>query len=116
MNTFKIFDIVVVPFPFVDAWATKNRPALIVSSEKYFNKQLGHTLLAMITSTQHNPWPLDIEIEEPEKCGLLKSSIIRLKLFTLDNRLIKTRIGRLSANDQLKMQMTLIHILELKSQ
>lgn len=104
MSICKTFDIVVVPFPFVDVIKTKNRPALVISSARHYNHVLGQTVLAMITSSLHDPWDLDIPIKNLKSCGLQKPSIIRLKLFTLDNRLIKGKIGRLSEQDQILVQ------------
>lgn len=99
-SIYKTFDVVVVPFPFVDTRETKNRPALIISTGKHFNVVSGHTILAMITSAQHTAWKLDSPIKELSNAGLLKPSCIRLKLFSLDNRLIKNKIGTLSAKDK----------------
>jgi len=48
--TNKPFDVVVVPFPFTDAKADKRRSALILSSDKAYNKRSYHAVLAMITS------------------------------------------------------------------
>lgn len=104
MNTYKTFEIVVVPFPFVDVLKSKNRPAIVLSSDKYFNNSSNHTILAMITSALHDPWPMDLFISNLKSCGLQKPSIIRLKLFTIDNRLIKASIGKLSSKDQQLLQ------------
>jgi len=98
--TFKLFDVVVVPFPFTDVDQTKRRPAVVVSSAKMFNTPSKHTVLAMITSSQHESWPLDVAIVDLEACGLSSESIIRMKLFTIDNRFILKKIGQLSAKDQ----------------
>jgi mRNA interferase MazF len=95
---YKTFDIVVVPFPFVDKTTTKNRPALIISSQKFNND--GNTVMMMITSALHTSWFLDAPITDLKKAGLSKPSKIRTKLFTIDNRLIKSKIGRLSKDDQ----------------
>jgi len=61
----------------------------------------------MITSAQHTQWPLDVSITDLESCGLQKPSLIRLKLFTLDNRLIYGTLGTLGAQDQKKLQKAL---------
>jgi mRNA interferase MazF len=94
------FDIVVVPFPFTDIPQSKRRPAIVLSSNIFFNRTAGHTVLAMITSALHKPWPLDTPIEQLSACGLEKPSLIRLKFFTLDNRLIQNKLGKLGAKDQ----------------
>ena len=99
MPTYKPFDVVVVPFPFTDRTATKNRPALVLSSER-FNSGIGHSVMAMITTASHSAWPFDVGITNLEVAGLKSPSIIRMKLFTIDHVLIQKRIGHLSVQDQ----------------
>jgi mRNA interferase MazF len=53
----------------------------------------------MITSAM-NDWPLDCLIKDMQAAGLPAPSRIRFKLFTLDNRLIRGKIGALSAADR----------------
>jgi mRNA interferase MazF len=98
------WDVVVVPFPFSERPGTKKRPALVLSRPS-FNKA-GHTALAMITTRAHRPWPGDVEIEGLEQAGLPLPCIARLKLFTLDNRLL-TRLGSLSAADRRRVASAL---------
>ncbi|MBI4303850.1 MAG: type II toxin-antitoxin system PemK/MazF family toxin [Chloroflexi bacterium] len=92
------WDVVVVPFPFTEKAGAKRRPALVLSPRP-FNKN-GHTLLAMITTQSHSPWPGDTNIKELSTAGLHSSCIVRLKVFTLDNRLIIRRSGCLSDRDR----------------
>ena len=87
-------DIVVVPFPFVDNANAKSRPAVVLSSSS-FNEENNHTILAMITTASSITWKSDIEIQDLQDAGLPTKSFIRMKLFTLDNRLIKKKIGKL---------------------
>jgi len=96
--TCESWQVVVVPFPFTDRAATKRRPALVLS-DKSFNGH-GHTVLAMITSATHGPWPGDTHIDDVKAAGLKAASIVRLKLFTLDNRFIARRLGLLEAADR----------------
>jgi mRNA interferase MazF len=95
---YDLWDVVIVPFPFTDRSATKRRPALVLSRSR-FNAQ-GHTLLAMITTQSHVPWLGDTRLEDAESAGLSAPCIARMKLFTLDNRLILREIGRLSPADR----------------
>jgi len=94
------YDIVKVPFPFTDRQANKYRPALIISSSKLFNNCIGHSVMAIITSAKHSAWPLDTPINDLDGTGLPVTSIIRLKLFTLDHRLIISTLGFLSDKDK----------------
>ena len=111
--TFEAFDVVVVPFPFTDRTTSKRRPALVLSEAKSFNKRIAHSVLAMITSANNSDWPLDIEIEDLGTAGLPVASIIRMKLFTLDNQLIIRKAGSLGRRDQLSVLKNLRRLLPI---
>jgi len=104
MPIYSRYDVVKVPFPFTDQQAQKVRPALIISSADTFNTAIGHSVLAMITSAKQSSWPLDTPIHDLNSAGLPAPSLIRLKLFTLDHRLIISSLGQLSAEDQQSFQ------------
>ncbi len=91
------FDVVVVPFPFSEKAGSKRRPAVVLSTREFNNA--GHTILAMITTKGHHPWPGDSEISDLEEAGLPLPCIVRPKVFTLDNRLLLRRLGHLSPRD-----------------
>lgn len=105
--TYNRYDIVKVPFPFTDRQSTKTRPALVLSDGKMFNSPIGHSVMAMITTAKHSDWPLDTSIEDLTAAGLPAPSIIRLKLFTLDNRLILAKLGQLASSDQIAVEQRL---------
>ena len=111
MQTFRQYEVVVVPFPFTDRNSTKRRPALVLSDQSSFN--IDKSILAMITSSSHKPWPLDIEIEDLVAAGLKSPSIIRMKLFTLDNLLIVKAIGKLNERDLEKINFNLVEVFKL---
>ena len=79
------------------AW-NQERPAAVIS-KAVFNRR-GHTVLSMITSALHEGWPGDVRIGDYRGAGLDAPCILRLKLFTLDNRLILKKIGRLNPVDR----------------
>jgi mRNA interferase MazF len=109
---YKPFDIIVVPFPFVDSNSSKKRPAIILSSHEKFGKEIEHSIMAMITSARNKSWPLDSNINDLKTTGLSNASVIRMKLFTLDHRLIIEKIGQLSAKDQLNLRKNFKHIFD----
>ena len=96
--TYKPSTVVRVPFPFVDSGTTKFRPALVLSAEEY-NSTHGHSVMAMITSAKHSGWSSDVSITDLGSTGLSFPSIVRFKLFTLDNRLVTNAIGNLGEAD-----------------
>jgi len=109
--TYKPFEIVVVPFPFTDRKAYKRRPALILSDDNNFNKLSGHTVLAMITSQKNPAWPLDTMITAKRQTGLTAPSKVRMKLFTLDSRLIVKKIGTLTDRNKKAVRKALLSLL-----
>ncbi|MBI3934467.1 MAG: type II toxin-antitoxin system PemK/MazF family toxin [Acidobacteria bacterium] len=104
------WDVVTVPFPFTETARQKRRPALILS-QKNFNR-LGHAVMAMITSAVQ-PWPSDTPLSSLAAAGLSRPCVVRLKLFTLDNRLIITRIGHLADEDKNRVAAAMMSMLAI---
>ena len=99
MVTCDAMDVVVVPFPFTDGPAAKRRPALVLSLAETFGGAVGHSVMAMITRAKNLPWPLDVAISDLGAAGLPAASVVRMKLFTLDHRLVLKTAGRLGDED-----------------
>jgi mRNA interferase MazF len=96
MTNFKRGDIILVHFPFTDLSSTKQRPALVVSSDAL--NAVSEDVLVVAISSQV---PARLAAEEfliPSgdlaACGLPKPSILRLaKLASLHRQLVIKRIG-----------------------
>ncbi len=95
------WEVVTVPFPFTDKPGTKRRPALVLS-KRVFNEN-GQSLLLRIATQAHSPWPGDTTLEVSRAAGLQTACLVRLKAFTLDNRLILKKLGNISAADRQKI-------------
>ncbi len=109
--TFEAYDVVVVPFPFTDRDTTRRRPALVLSDGAAFNNRVGHAVLAMITSSKNDPWPLDVPVRGLEQAGLPSPSVVRMKLFILDHQLILRKAGRLDPEDEGQVRAALAGLL-----
>ena len=96
--SFEAGDLVDVPFPFIDSGMTKLRPALVLSTSE-FQRTTGACLLAMVTSAERSRWGNDVALIDWALAGLKKPSIVRWKVFTLDETLIEGRRGRLADQD-----------------
>jgi len=105
--TYERFTVIRVPFPFTDRNTSKRRPALVLSSAPEFNTPISHSVMAMITSAHHSPWPLDCLLRDLKQAGLPAPSKVRFKLFTLDHRLIDGVLGRLSNHDGARVENAL---------
>jgi len=99
MMTFDRWDVVEVPFPFVDRVKSKTRKAIVVSDSNFQNLNSA-CILMMITSATHSKWFGDTPIRDLESAGLKKGCVARLKIFTLQESLIRTKVGQLSSADQ----------------
>ena len=111
---YKPFEVVVVPFPFTDRNTDKRRPALILSDDIKFNQPSGQAVLAMITSQKNPDWPLDTTITGIRRTGLTAPSKVRMKLFTLDSRMIIKKIGMLVDKDRKAVRNALQSLLGIE--
>lgn len=95
MPTFERFDVVSVPFPYVERETRKHRPAVVISARSVQERH-GLLWVAMITSASNPAWPDDIEIGDLALAGLSKPSVIRpVKVATVEVARCEVR-GRLS--------------------
>ena len=106
---FEAFDVVVVPFPFTDRAASRRRPAVALSTAS-FGAEAGHSIFAMITTARQSSWPLDVAIDDLAAAGLSVSCFVRMKLFTLDHRLIVQKRGRLRGDDAMRVGEAIRHL------
>jgi mRNA interferase MazF len=99
MTSYDFDDVVLVPFPFTDQSASKKRPAVIVSSAAYNAARLDLILMAITSQVRAATAFGEILIPEWKKAGLLKASVIKPVLTTVERRLILRRLGRLEQTD-----------------
>jgi len=110
MINFYKYDIVVVKFPFASSLKYKARPAVIVSSDVY-NKNKRDTLLILaISSSKENKLNFEINIQNWEESGLLKPSIFKSSIATIEKSFIIAKLGRLNNSDINKWEKMLEEI------
>ena len=100
--TCKRWDVISVPFPFVEGHATKRRPALVVSTDA-FHRAHRACFGAMITTARHmrDVRPDDIAIEDLSEAGLSRPCVIRvarLATFELSDQI--RRVGTLRRSER----------------
>ncbi len=100
--TFRRWDVIAVPFPHIEGYESKRRPALVVSTDD-FHRSHKACFGAMIT-TARNMQDLrehDIEIRDLAKAGLPRPCVIRLaRLSTFEDSKQTRRIGSLGAQER----------------
>ena len=107
MTGYEFGDVVLVPFPFTDLTSQKKRPAVVVSSADYHRKR--PDLIVMAVTSQVKPAETfgETAILRWKEAGLLKPSVIKPILATLEDRLVLRKLGRLDEENQESLQKTL---------
>ncbi len=97
--TYEQWDIILIPFPFTNLAVTKKRPALIVSPAE-FNTAFEAAIIMFITSNLSAYGLMgDYKIKKWKKAGLPKPSMSRMKLATVDKKIIIKKFGHLKERD-----------------
>jgi mRNA interferase MazF len=109
---FQFGDVVLVAFPFTDQSTTKQRPAVIVSSNAY-NRARRDVILMPITSQLRAQGFGELAVGDWQSAQLLKPSAIKPVIATLEHSLILKTLGRLSARDVARLRELLPQLLEL---
>lgn len=110
MPTFEPFEVVTVPFPFIERPVLKRRPAVVVS-RSVLQDRVGLIWVAMVTSARNEPWPGDISIADVAMAGLARPSVIRpCKMSVIEDAEVRA-IGRLNRQTIVALTRALAEIL-----
>ena len=98
-SRFSFGDVVLVPFPFTDQSGTKKRPAVVVSSNGYNTSRRDIVIMA-ITSQVRTPLGFgEAMVGDWQGAGLVKESVLKPVLTTIEPALVLRVMGHLSAAD-----------------
>lgn len=99
-TSYSFGDIVLVPFPFTDQSGTKKRPAVVVSSAAYH--QARRDVLIMAVTSQARPAGAigEVQIKDWKGAGLIKPSVIKPVITTIEASLVIRRLGQLKKDEQ----------------
>lgn len=100
MTDYKFGDIVLVPFPFTDQTTTKKRPTIIVSSNAYNQKRPDIIIMAVTSQIHGSGYFGDVRIHNWQQAGLLKPSVIKPILTTVEKGLIIRKLGSIADPDR----------------
>ena len=93
-------DVIPVPFPFTDQSATKQRPAVVVSSSHYNAERPDLILLAITSQVRASLAFGEALVADWQTAGLIKLSVFKPLITTLEQVLVIKRLGNLSTNDK----------------
>jgi len=97
---FEFGDVVLVPFPFTDQRTTKRRPAVVVSSGAYHRERPDLIILAVSSQVRAAPTVGEAALAKWKEAGLLKPSVLKPLLATIEKGLVLRKLGRLEEEDR----------------
>ncbi|MGH9201172.1 MAG: type II toxin-antitoxin system PemK/MazF family toxin [Vicinamibacterales bacterium] len=107
---FDFGDVLLVPFPFTDHTTTKKRPAVVVSSVAY-NRERPDVIVMAVTSQPRRNVFGDVSIQRWKEAGLLKPSVIKAVVATIEKRLVLNKLGRLDDRDARALGKAILTVL-----
>ena len=93
-------DVILVPFPFTDQSMTKQRPAVVISSSHYNTARPDLILLAITSQVRASLAFGEALVADWQTSGLIKPSVFKPLITTIEQVLVIKRLGNLSTNDK----------------
>ncbi len=103
-------DIVLVPFPFTDQSTTKQRPAVVISSAVYQRERPDLIILAVTSQQRPVVTVGEVQVKDWKRAGLLKPSVMKPVIATVERALVRKRLGKLSSEDQRSLRAAIEQI------
>jgi mRNA interferase MazF len=104
-------DVVVVPFPFTDQTASKQRPAVVISGRTYNSSKPDIVIMAITSQLRPAAALGEVWIADWRAANLLKPSAIKPVFATLEQTLVIRRLGALAAVDQSALRAAIAAVL-----
>jgi mRNA interferase MazF len=111
MTSFEFGEIVLVPFPFTDQTTRKQRPAVVISSAAYHRDRPDLILLAITSQLRPRSSVGEAALVDWQQAGLLKPSVLKPIVTTIEQQLVRRRLGHLTATDRAALRCMLGQII-----
>lgn len=111
MTGYEFGDVVLVPFPFTDQSAAKKRPAVVISSDVYHRERPDLIIMAITSQVKPLQTIGEVIVQDWQGAGLLKPSVIKPVITTIERGLIINILGKLKDDGQAALRRTISQIL-----
>ena len=111
MTTYSFGDIILVPFPFTDQSTAKKRPAVVISSNIYSRQRPDIVIMAVTSQILSASYFGDTVISEWQPAGLLRPSVIKPIITTIEKSLVIKKLGQLHKEDHKSLRESFYKIL-----
>jgi mRNA interferase MazF len=99
MTIYNFGDILLVPFPFTNQTLNKKRPAVIISSNVYNEQKIDLIIMAITSQISSSLSFGEMQITDFSAAGLIKPSIIKPVISTIEKCLVLRILGQLQGPD-----------------
>lgn len=103
-------DIVLVPFPFTDQSTAKRRPAVVVSSTAYHRERPDLIIMAVTSQPRPAGGVGEFQVKDWKDAGLIKPSVVKPVITTIEASLVLRRLGQLKSRDQAELRRSIAAI------
>jgi mRNA interferase MazF len=108
---FEFGDVVLVPFPFTSQTASKQRPAVVVSTRAYNLAKPDIVMMAITSQLRPTPALGEVWLGQWQAANLIKPSAIKPVFATLEQAMIIRQLGTLDAADLAALRQVIPQIL-----
>lgn len=111
MTIYKFGDVILVPFPFTNQTTSKKRPAVVVNSDIYQSQYADLIIMAITSQNKLMSGVGEVIVTEWSNAGLVKPSVIKPVIATIEKGLIIRKLGKLENGDRQVLKNALSEIL-----
>jgi mRNA interferase MazF len=111
MSAYAFGNVVLVAFPFADQAATKQRPAVVISSAAYQRERPDLIILAITSQLRSALAFGEAVVHDWQAAGLIKPSALKPLITTIETRLVRKTLGTLTHNDQQRLKEIIANII-----
>jgi mRNA interferase MazF len=108
---YRFGDVVLVPFPFTDQTTEKKRPAVVISSDAYHRDRPDIILMAITSRLPASAGSGEVLVEAWRDAGLLRPSVIKPVIATIERGLVLRRLGQVGQQDRRALTVSLGEVL-----
>ena len=110
---FRQGEVILVPLPFTDLKASKQRPALIISND-YYNSKVDDIVICGITSNiKDEDFSVILDQKDMSEGNIYFLSRIKVdKLFTINKSIVKRKLGKVNQSVIEKVKEELIKLVK----
>jgi mRNA interferase MazF len=107
-------DIVLLTFPFSDLESSKVRPAIVLSNDKYNRRSEDFVAVPLTSNLKLRDYAILVTNGELESGNLIVHSKVKVdRVFSVSQRLVRMKIGRIKAEVHERITSTLFELLHV---